>query len=431
MLVGKRTHVVSCLILCLGMAGSAAAAERPHVAPGQSISVPHLKPTQIGVQPADLAQLLQCLLGPDVEVSNAVLTAAPGAAGLFVGGSSVIGIDQGLILSSGNVVTLVGPNLLDDTSTDNGVPGDADLDSLIPGYTTFDATILEFDFTCPNTAVVSFQYVFGSEEYNEWVASPFNDVFGFFLNGQNIASVPAVCSNPGIPVAINNVDCENPFNPPLGPNCNCYRNNDLDDGGGLIDTELDGLTQVFYATGETQPGTNHMKIAIADAGDHILDSNVMIHCQSFTCAEPPATGACCIGSLDDDCFYLSEGQCLSQGGYYYGDGSSCSPNPCPDVSGVDGTGAASSLRFSVLPNPSSGELLIQYVLALPTAVALDVFSVSGSVVRHLPQGLQSAGPHAVPWNGLDDAGRASPAGVYFARITTSDGSAMRRIVLVK
>jgi hypothetical protein len=55
----------------------------------------------------------------------------------------------------------------------------------------------------PNT--VSFQYVFASEEYNEYVCSNFNDVFAFFLNGvsvplaqTNIATIPGT----NTPVAI-------------------------------------------------------------------------------------------------------------------------------------------------------------------------------------------------------------------------------------
>ena len=126
---------------------------------------------------------------------------------------------------------------------------------------------MEFDFTCSTSQDVVFQYVFGSEEYNEYVDSPFNDVFGFFLNGVNIATVPGICSSPGIPVAINNVDCENPYNPPLGPNCDCYRNNDLSDGGGVIDTELDGLTQVFYATAAIQPGGSVRDAEVIAAAD--------------------------------------------------------------------------------------------------------------------------------------------------------------------
>ena len=323
--LSKFTRLLMFSMLCLGIPALALGSVRE----GHRQANPGALPTTITVQEATLDQLLQCLLGPDVQVSNAVLTAAPGAAGLFTGGSSVIGIDQGLLLSSGNIITLVGPNLLDDTSYNNGFPGDADLDGLIPGYTTYDATILEFDFTCQDPTVVSFQYVFGSEEYNEYVDSEFNDVFGFFLNGVNIAAVPVGCSNSGIPVSINNVNCGNPYMPPAGLNCDCFRNNDLDDGGGFIDTEMDGLTQVFYATATINPGTNHMKLAIADAGDGVLDSNVMIACQSFLCGTPPTTGACCI---ENDCFLLGSEQCAAQGGIYLGDNTTCVEDPCDGVS---------------------------------------------------------------------------------------------------
>jgi hypothetical protein len=258
-------------------------------------------------------------------VTNAVLTAAPQAAGTFVGGLGVVGFDQGIILSSGDINTLAGPNVGDATSTDNMVPGDLDLDALIPGYTTFDAVILEFDFTCATAQDVLFQYVFGSEEYNEYVDTPYNDVFGFFLNGVNIAVAPLGCSGAGSPVSINNLNCGNPY-VGVGPNCDCFRNNDLTDGGGSINTELDGLTQVFYASGTIQPGTNHIKIALADAGDAVLDSDVMIRCQSFTCGSAPVTGACCLTS--GQCVLLTMADCAANGGTYHGDYVACTPGLC-------------------------------------------------------------------------------------------------------
>lgn len=60
------------------------------------------------------------------------------------------------------------------------------LNALIPGYTTNDATILSFDFQSNGDAAY-FNYIFGSDEYNEYVGSTFNDVFGFFFNGVNVA----------------------------------------------------------------------------------------------------------------------------------------------------------------------------------------------------------------------------------------------------
>ena len=129
--------------------------------------------------------------------------------------------------------------------------GDSDLDSLVPGYATHDATILQFDFVAP-TDVISFQYVFGSDEYNEWVNSSFNDVFGFFLDGQNLATVPGS----DVAVAINTVNYGNPFTFNAS-NPQYFLNNDLSDGGGALPTEMDGLTVVLSVQASVTPGHTH------------------------------------------------------------------------------------------------------------------------------------------------------------------------------
>jgi hypothetical protein len=216
-------------------------------------------------------------------VSNVQFTGADVAAGLFDGGTGPIGFEDGVILSSGNVASVAGPNASDNVTTNNGQPGDADLDGLIPGFTTFDASILEFDFECPGANVLSFRYVFTSDEYNEFVDTAFNDVFGFFVNGSNVALIPGTAT----PVAINNVNCGNPFSPPGGANCDKFINNDLSDGGGGVCTEMDGLTVVFTANAPVQPGLNHIRLAVGDAGDSILDSNIFLERGSFTCNSPP------------------------------------------------------------------------------------------------------------------------------------------------
>lgn len=62
---------------------------------------------------------------------------------------------------------------------------DGDLDSLIavfPGTWTTQGTILEFDFQ-PYIEKATFDYIFASEEYPEWVYQGYNDVFGFFVTG--------------------------------------------------------------------------------------------------------------------------------------------------------------------------------------------------------------------------------------------------------
>ena len=61
----------------------------------------------------------------------------------------------------------------------------------------------------------------------------------------------------------------------------------MDDGGGAIDTEMDGLTVVLTCQGSVNANaTNHMKLAIADASDFILDANVLLKAGSFVAPTP-------------------------------------------------------------------------------------------------------------------------------------------------
>lgn len=269
---------------------------RPDIAPGESMVKPLFNRSQkaeaaaTGLVTTDLnvqtvEDMVAAMIGSGEDapaISNVSFVGVNRAAGTFTGGTGIIGFESGIILGTGNIDLVAGPNQYDGITGYNDVPGDSDLDALIPGYSTYDATVLEFDFECSTTQFLSFEYVFTSEEYNEYVNSEFNDVFAFFLNGENIALIPETTT----PVAINNVNCGNPYNPPAGSNCDLYINNDLSDGGGDVNTEMDGLTVVFTATGALQPGINHIKLVIADAGDHILDSNVFIKAESFVCARP-------------------------------------------------------------------------------------------------------------------------------------------------
>ncbi len=298
--VSSRGALLACLPALLLIPGAPSqqgpsTPPRPTLGPGESNWVPPAAAPEGGLVTADLASgltpldLAAALVGPGVTVSNVTFTGANVGAGTFTGGSGIVGFESGIVLGTGNIASVVGPNASDSTTTVNGVPGDADLEGLIPGFTTSDASVLEFDFECPSLLVISFEYRFTSEEYNEFVNSSFNDVVGFFLNGANIALVPGSAA----PVSVNTVNCNNPFNPPTGSNCLLYLNNDCGDispgtfpCAGISDTEMDGMTAAFFATAPVNPGLNHIKLAIADAGDLNLDSNVFIKGESFLCKEP-------------------------------------------------------------------------------------------------------------------------------------------------
>lgn len=220
------------------------------------------------------------LLGSGVVLSNLQYTGANHASGLFTNAeSSGFGIDEGIILSCGLATNILGPNNSSGISYGNGQPGDSDLNTLIPGYFTRDASVLEFDFVADFNSI-TFTYVFGSDEYLEYVNSSFNDVFGFFLDGQNVAKIP----NSTDPVSINMINHLS--------HTNYFVNNDIHHGPGMgfppsttYNTEADGFTTTLSVSAAVTPGqTHHIRLAIADAGDSALDSWVLIKAGSFSSA---------------------------------------------------------------------------------------------------------------------------------------------------
>ena len=222
----------------------------------------------------DGTQLVNTILGPDItiEQGSIVYTGADNASGIFSeGANSGITVDKGIILTTGDASLAPGPNNSASSGVGNGLPGDADLDNL--GFTTQDATSLKFNFTSQG-GDLSFKYVFASEEYNEFANQQFNDVFAFFLDGKNIALLPGTTT----PVSINSVNRDQ--NPQFFVDNEAATNN----------IQYDGFTQVLTAAAQAlTPGVHTIKLAIADVGDDIFDSAVMIEGGSFAGVIEPTT----------------------------------------------------------------------------------------------------------------------------------------------
>ena len=229
-------------------------------------------------------QLVQTLLGGGISTSNITFTGDTlHASGFFNESGGAFGITSGIMLTSGTVSNAPGPNNQDAAGVDNLQPGDQLLNQYTNGIdTTEDATVLEFDFTSTSDSV-EFNYVFGSEEYNEFVNQGYSDLFGFFISGPgivgsvNIALVPSTT----IPVSIDNIN--NGFTPvgqaSTGPcmNCQYYVDNFM----GTV-MQYDGYTTVLTAKAGVVPcETYHLKLVVADVGDGIYDSGVYLEGGSF------------------------------------------------------------------------------------------------------------------------------------------------------
>ncbi len=239
----------------------------------------------------------EILLGKGILAGNITYKGPPFAVAHFNDSSNTIGITEGILLSTGNVYYSLGPNRSPRTGWASNTSGDEDLDNITRGR-THDASVLEFDFITQSENL-SFKYVFASEEYQEYVGSKFNDVFGFFLSGPNADKVNlALLPDGSTPITINNVNHENgedyyidnPYYNTTDPfvwdvrKRKVVKNKRYQKQAKLpsYNIQFDGFTVVLEAKYVVIPNEiYHIKMAVADVADGILDSGVFLEAGSF------------------------------------------------------------------------------------------------------------------------------------------------------
>ncbi len=218
------------------------------------------------------------LAGPGIVVSGIERNCAEGASGFFDATSANVGIDNGIVLTSGTLLNVVGPNNLSSATGYNGTAGDDDLTPLTI-WETYDACAISFDMNVA-ADTLKLQFVFGSEEYAEFVGSGFNDVFAFWVSGPGMPDPVNIAVVPGTetPVTINNINID------TNPDYYIYNGDGYSDpyASDPAYVQYDGLTTVMLATIPVTAGeTYHMKMIVADAGDAILDSGVFLETGSL------------------------------------------------------------------------------------------------------------------------------------------------------
>ena len=222
---------------------------------------------------------------------------------------SALGIGAGLLLTSGatpgtsNTLTWYGS---DNSGTSGWANGDADIDAVVNTVfqtQSYDATVLKFDFkiTDPAATSISFDLVFGSEEYPEWVDA-FVDCAVVIVDGVNYALFN---KNPNAPLSV------------ISPNL--AAGYFQDNASGAIPIEYDGVSGRLRIVAPLDLGrsVHTIKIAIADTGDHILDSGLFI--SGLAAGTDPGSGVVsdpgggttgddhCSGSSKDEYFNLLAG----------------------------------------------------------------------------------------------------------------------------
>ena len=253
-----------------------------------------------GVTTASIQAALQ---GSGVTISNLVIVnngcnVSP-AIGLFSQGTTatgpgpVLGDTDGVVLGSGAFNAAANPiispnNASNWTNTLCPAPvSDADMVALEPQTANGEYVAIEFDIV-PSKPIMAIPFQFGSDEFPEYVCSPFNDTVGIFVSGPGIAGAYTLGADNFAKTAAGDLTTINWVNTGVvginGNIGNCgsltntayytdNSNGNTSGGNATVATtntnlELDGWTNYLYKPINVTPGaTYHVKAAVADAGD--------------------------------------------------------------------------------------------------------------------------------------------------------------------
>ena len=85
----------------------------------------------------------------------------------------------------------------------------------------------------------------------------------------------------------------------------------------------------------------------------------------------------------------------------------------------------------ITPNPMRTHTVIEYQLATAQRVSLDIYNVSGQLVKTLVNRQEQSGTHQVSWNSQDGRGRQVASGIYFLKLKAGDNTATKKLLLVR
>ncbi|HMQ46660.1 MAG TPA: choice-of-anchor L domain-containing protein [Saprospiraceae bacterium] len=225
--------------------------------------------------------------------------------GRFADLSEAIGLESGLIMSTGAAEDAAGfsPS---QASTAFAGPGDIDLTylsgGLVPPAFTYDAAVISFSFI-PSGTQLSFDYIYASEEYLNFICSNYADFFGAFISGpgidggnlfsQNAINMSTIPGTVDVPVCCHTIN-DGMADVNFGDGGCTSLSEDWQSFSYLFQGEIAGQEYAGYSvlmptrTITVIPGQiYHLKLVIADSGDEGFDSSVFLKAGSLRSGNTP------------------------------------------------------------------------------------------------------------------------------------------------
>ena len=223
-----------------------------------------------------------CIVPSNIKSSTGSNFGSTNGIGSFQNSNPAFPLQQGIILTTGNIANCPGPNTtrLQDGNSNWG--GDPDLTTIFTTDPNFpaqfvNATSLEFDFVSysPN---FNFPFLFASEEYGTYQCTSFDGMAILLTHPNGTVENLALVPNTNLPISIENIR-DNLYN----SSCNSSNAASFGIFNGGIGTSIapinfNGQTILLNATktGLTQGATYHLKIVIGDRNLTSDDSAIFI-----------------------------------------------------------------------------------------------------------------------------------------------------------
>ena len=227
-----------------------------------------------------------CVNATNITWSTGTNYSSSNGIGFFQNTNLNFPIQSGVVLSTGNISNVPGPNtsILNDGST--AWPGDLNLETTLAAaginMVSKNATILEFDFT-PISPNFSFDFIFASEEYGNFQCL-YSDAFVFLLTNMltGVTSNLAIVPNTNTPISVATIR-DFQYNSSC-PSVNAQYFGSFNGGSSAANsaTNFNGQSKVLTAAASLTAGVPyHIKLVIADRADPQSDSAIFISSDSF------------------------------------------------------------------------------------------------------------------------------------------------------
>jgi hypothetical protein len=202
-----------------------------------------------------------------------------------------------------------------------------------------------------------------------------------------------------------------------------------------------------YSVDNIAPGAPLNLVAVSDHFDVLLvwtpsgqDDEDLSHYNLYRSADP-AFGPGSVSLLADAAATAYAEIRVPQGTWYFRvtavdvHGNEGPPSNVAEMMSLVAVGDSPGPGFPVvtgaLPNPFNPLTEIRCELPRAARARLTIYDLGGRLVRRLLDEERLAGAFGARWDGCDDAGRALPSGVYFARLTADGHESVRKLVLAR